>query len=82
MRSIDPSLAEPVRGADRTRQGLLLLSMALTLALGGCAFGARNATLRYPPQAEPGAAVVAKAAAPVAQQGEIALTSFGDVRPA
>jgi hypothetical protein len=58
------------------------LMLVLALALGGCAFGARNATLRYPPAAEPasGTARAATAATPTGGKAEIALTPFADER--
>lgn len=51
----------------------LLLLLGCTLVLGGCAFGARNATLSYPPAAPAGAV-----SAP--GKGAIALAPIQDVR--
>jgi len=56
--------------------------VALAMALGGCAFGTREATLRYPPVAEPtsGTAQAATTQLPSANRGEIALAPFADAR--
>ncbi len=73
--SLPPSIRKPIRGL-----GWVLL-IAATVVLEGCAFGARNATLRYPPQAEPSGGPVARAAtAPAGQKGQIALAAFSDAR--
>ena len=57
----------------------LMLVWAATL--GGCAFGTRNATLRYPPAAQPNAATAPDAVtAPAPSKGEIAVTPFADMR--
>lgn len=54
--------------------------VAITL-LAGCAFGTRNATLTYPPNAESGAVPAAQAAAkPASKNVQIVLGSFIDRR--
>jgi hypothetical protein len=59
----------------------LLLASAVVALLAGCAFGVRNATLLYPPKAEPGIVPQAQAASPpAARKARIALVTFIDQR--
>jgi hypothetical protein len=64
-------------GANVSRLSLLLV---LAVGMGGCAFGARRATLHYPPAAEPGAGTARAAPAAAASKAEIALAPFADGR--
>jgi len=62
----------------RTCLALLLL---LSFTLGGCAFGTREAMLRYPPQSEGGAIPAAHAATtPQFKKTKILLLTFSDQR--
>lgn len=59
----------------------LVLAWAVVALLAGCAFGVRNATLLYPPKAEPGLVPQAQAAPqPAAKKAQIALVTFVDQR--
>lgn len=62
----------------------LMLALALVSPLGGCAFGARQASLLYPPQAQTDAAPVGTArAAPApaaATKAAVVVAAFTDVR--
>lgn len=59
----------------------LMFILAITLAIEGCAFGARNTTLQYPPQSEDGAISTAQALAlPASHKVEISLAPFVDQR--
>ncbi len=60
-----------------SRAALVVLLLGATLILGGCALGARNATLSYPPA---GTAPAARAAAIAPAKGPIALAPIQDVR--
>lgn len=62
------------------RRGAWALPLVLGVALGGCAFGARQASLRYPPAAEAPAGPVAAAATGAGTRGEIVLGTFADAR--
>lgn len=62
----------------RTCSALLLV---LSVTLGGCAFGTREATLRYPPESESSAIPAAQAAsAPALKKTKILLVTFNDQR--
>lgn len=66
--------------ADTGLRASLALLLASTLLLGGCAFGVRNATLRYPPAPEAGVVPAARAAEVAPRKGEIALLPIKDAR--
>lgn len=71
-----------VQGA--TTSAALMLALAVVLPLGGCAFGARQANLVYPPQAQAdGAAVGVAQAAPIPAaptKAAVAVAAFTDAR--
>lgn len=59
----------------------LTLILAITLILGGCAFGTRNTTLQYQPQSEDDTISTAQAATlPASKKAEISLGTFIDQR--
>lgn len=59
----------------------LVLAWGVVALLAGCAFGVRNATLLYPPKAEPGLVPQAQASPqPAAKKAQIALVTFVDQR--
>ncbi len=65
-------------------RAVLVLTLLATPLLGGCAFGARQASLRYPPQAESGGTAVAAAqAAPATAaptKAAVVVAAFTDTR--
>ena len=70
-----------MRSEHRDLKTCLAFLLFLSFILGGCAFGTREAMLRYPPQSEGGAIPAAQAAAaPEFKKTKILLVTFNDQR--